>query len=66
MMLIISSYLKNVREMLRRNNIQPPSCIRCIVLRKERLSSQGRQRGYNKLTFILEISRYLKEHVCGT
>ena len=57
MMLTISSYLKNVREMLRRNNIQPPSCIRCIVLRKERLSSQGRQRGYNKLTFIVEIPR---------
>ena len=40
-------------------NIQPPSCLRCTVLRKERLSSQGRQRGYNKLTFIAEIPRYL-------
>ena len=55
MMLTISSCLKNVREMLRSNNIQPPSCIRCIVLRKERLSSEGRQQGYNKLTFIVEI-----------
>ena len=45
MMLTIPSCLKNVHEMLRRNNIQPPSCIRCIVFRKERLSSQGRQRG---------------------
>ena len=47
-------------------NIQPPSCLRCTVLRKERLSSQGRQRGYNKRTFIVEVPRYLKEHVCGT
>ena len=46
--------------MLGRNNIQPPSCLRCSVLRKKRLSSQGRQRGYNKLTFIGEIPRYLK------
>ena len=46
--------------MLGRKNIQPPSCLRCTVLRKERLSSQGRQRGYNKLTFIVEIPRYLK------
>ena len=57
---------KNEREMLGRNNIQPPSCLRCTVLRKERLSSQGRQRGCNKLTFIGEIPRYLKKHVCGT
>ena len=49
-----------MREMLGRKNIQPPSCLRCTVLRKERLSSQRRQRGYNKLTFILEIPRYLK------
>ena len=35
------------------------------VLRKEGLFSQGRQRGYSKLTFIVEIPRYLKEHVCG-
>ena len=52
--------------MLGGKNIQPPSCLRCTVLRKERLSSQGRQRGYNKLTFIVEMRRYLKEHVCGT
>ena len=57
---------KNEREMLGRNNIQPPSCLRCTVLRKERLSSQGRQRGCNKLTFIGEIPRYLQKHVCGT
>ena len=43
--------------MLGRKNIQPPSCLRCTVLRKERPSSQGRQRGDNKLTFILEIPR---------
>ena len=30
-------------------NIRPPSCLRCTVLRKERLSSKG----YNKLTFIV-------------
>ena len=35
-------------------------------LRKERLSSQGPQRGYNKLTFIVEMPQYLKELVCGT
>ena len=52
--------------MLGRKNIQPPSCLRCTVLRNERLSSQGRQRGYNKLALIVEIPRYLKEHVCGT
>ena len=55
-----------MREMLGRKNIQPPSCLRCTVLRKERLSSQGRQRGYNKLTFIVEIPRYVEEQVCGT
>ena len=38
--------------MLGRNNIQPPSCFRCTVSQKERLSSPGPQRGYNKLTFI--------------
>ena len=64
--LTFSSRSKNVREMLGRKNIQPPSCLRCTVLRNERLSSQGRQRGYNKLTFIVEMLRYLKEHVCGT
>ena len=48
--------------MLVRKNIQPPSCLRCTVLRKERLSSQGRQRGYNKLTFIVEIPRYVKDY----
>ena len=52
--------------MLGGKNIQPPSCLRCTVLRKGRLSSQGRQRGYNKLTFIVEIPRYFKEHFCGT
>ena len=51
--------------MLGGKNIQPPSCLQCTVLRKERLSSQGRQRGFNKLTFIVEMPRYFKEHVCG-
>ena len=37
-------------------NIRPPSCVRCTLLRKERLSSKG----YNKLTFIVEILLYLK------
>ena len=46
--------------MLGRKNIQPPSCLRCTVLRKERQSSQGRQRGYNKLTFIVENHDTLK------
>ena len=55
-----------MREMLGRKNIQPPSCLRCTVLRKEGLSPQRRQRGYNKLTFIVEILRYVEEHVCGT
>ena len=31
---------------------------------KERLSTNRRQRGYDKLTFTVEIPRYLKEHVC--
>ena len=46
--------------MLSRNSIQPPSCLRCTVLRKERLSSQ------NLLLFtcIVEMPQYL--NVCGT
>ena len=64
MILTFSCCSKNVREMLGRNNIQPSSCLRFTVLRKERLSSQRRQWGYNKLTFIGEIPRYLKGHVC--
>ena len=48
------------------NNIQPPSCLLCTVLRKERLSSQGQLRGYNKLAFMVEMPRNLKELVCGT
>ena len=39
-----------MREMLGRNNIQPPSCLRCTVLRKERLSSQGRHAASLQLT----------------
>ena len=50
--LTFSCCSKNVREMLGRNNMQPPSCLRCTVLQKERLSTQRPQRGYNKLTFI--------------
>ena len=41
--------------MLGSNNILLPSCLRCTVLRKERVSSQGRQRGSNKHTFIVEM-----------
>ena len=55
-----SSCSKDVREMLGGKNIKPPSCLRCTVLRKESLSSQARQRGYNKLTFILENLDTLK------
>ena len=66
MTLTFSSCSKNVHEVLGRKNIQPPSCLRCTVSRKERLYSQVRQRGYNKLIFVVEIQRYLKEHVCGT
>ena len=46
--------------MLGRKNIQPPSCLRCAVLRKETLPSLGRERGYNKLTFIVEYHDILK------
>ena len=52
-----------MREKLGGKNTQPPSCLRFTVLRNERLSSQGRQRGYNKLTFIVEIPRYLKKNL---
>ena len=50
---------KNEREMLGRGSIQSPPWLRCTVLRKERLSSQGRQRGYNKFTFIVKMPWYL-------
>ena len=42
--LTFSCCSKNEREMLGRNKIQPPSRLRSTVLRKERLSSHGRQR----------------------